>query len=403
MKKHLIHFSLALTLFVAVSCSASKPKTILPKGFIEENTEFATAQEKLMLNAMDNSEKILIPRTTIDGKVRYVGAHDWTSGFFPGTLWYLYELTGDTQWEGFAEKYTAALHSAQHMKSNHDVGFIIQCSYGNGLRLSNKSDYEEVIIQAAKSLSTRFHPEAGIIQSWNLNNRHRELGWECPVIIDNMMNLELLFNATRLSGDSTFYNIAVSHADKTLENHFRADGSCYHVIDYSPTDGSVRHKNTWQGHADESSWARGQAWAIYGYTLCYRETGDPKYLKQAQETFDFVINHPNFPADYVPYWDFDAPNIPDEPRDASAASIIASALLEMATYENGAYYTTWAEKIMQSLASPAYRAQLGENGNFILKHSVGSIPHGAEVDEPLNYADYYFVEALMRYKTMMSK
>ncbi len=403
MKKNLFLISLALTAFVLVSCSATKAKTGLPKNFVNENIAFAVAQEGLQVNEIEKSGKILNPRTTVDGKVRYVGPNDWTSGFFPGTMWYMYDLTGDTQWQGFAIKYTEALHSAQHLTSHHDIGFIIQNSYGNGLRLSGNKAYEEVIVQAAKSLSTRFRPVAGIIQSWNLNKSRRELGWECPVIIDNMMNLELLFNATRLSGDSTFYKIAISHADKTLENQFRSDGSCYHVIDYSLTDGSVRHKHTAQGFAHESAWARGQAWAIYGYSACYRETGDPKYLKQAKETFDFVINHPNFPADFVPYWDFDAPNIPNEPRDASSAAIIASALLEMATFENSEYYKTWAEKIMQSLASPAYRAELGENGNFILKHSVGSIPHGAEIDEPLNYADYYFIEALMRYKTMMNK
>lgn len=401
MKKHLFQISLTFVLLI-VSCTTSNKG--LPDSFIEETIAFAVAQEKLQVKEIEESGKILNPRTTIDGKIRYVGPHDWTSGFFPGTMWYMYDLTSDPKWKGYAEKYTEALAEAQYLTNHHDVGFIIGSSYGNGYRLTENNAYKDVIVQAAKSLSTRFHPNVGAIQSWNVTGGWQaERGWEYPVIIDNMMNLELLFNATRLSGDSTFYKIAVSHADKTLENNFRPDGSCFHVIDYSLTDGSIRHKHTAQGFAHESAWSRGQAWAIYGYTMCYRETGDVRYLKQAQETFDFVINHPNFPEDYVPYWDFDAPNIPDEPRDASSAAIIASALLEMATFENSEYYKTWAEKIMQSLASPAYRAELGENGNFILKHSVGSIPHGAEIDEPLNYADYYFVEALMRYKTMMSK
>lgn len=397
-----MQISLALIAFVVVSCSTSN--TGLPDGFIEKNIEFAVAQQKLQVKQIEESGKIQNPRTTEGKKVRYVNPDDWTSGFFPGSMWYMYDLTDDTQWMDYAKKYTEALHSAQYLSSHHDIGFIIQCSYGNGLRLSGNSAYEEVIVQAAKSLSTRFRPVAGIIQSWNVSGGWQaERGWECPVIIDNMMNLELLFNATRLSGDSSFYKIAVSHADKTLENHHRPDGSSFHVIDYSLSDGSVRHKHTAQGFAHESAWSRGQAWGIYGYAMCYRETGDPRYLEQAQKTFDFIINHPNFPADNVPYWDLDAPNIPDEPRDASSAAIIASALLELANFENGEYYKTWAEKIIQSLASPTYRAELGENGNFILKHSVGSIPHGAEIDKPLNYADYYFVEALMRYKTMISK
>jgi len=211
-----------------------------------------------------------------------------------------------------------------------------------------------------------------------------------------MMNLELLFNATRLTGDSSFYKIAISHADKTMQNQYLPDYSCYHVVDYSLADGSVRSRQTAQGLANESAWARGQAWGIYGFKVCYRETRNPKYLLQAQKAFDFVIHHKNFPSDFVLYWDFDAPSIPNEPSDVSAASIIASALYELSAYENGEYYRSWVNKIMESLASPSYRAKLGENGNFLLMHSVGSIPHGAEIDVPLNYADFYFLEDLNR-------
>ena len=212
------------------------------------------------------------------------------------------------------------------------------------------------------------------------------------------MNLELLFEATKLSGDSTFYNVAVAHADRTLQEHFRPDGSCYHVIDYSIEDGTVRHRQTAQGYADESAWARGQAWAIYGYTVCFRETKDRKYLDQALKTFEFMKNHKNMPADLVPYWDLDAPNIPNEPRDASSASVIASALYEICTYpvENPQSYKEYADKIMESLATADYTAPLGENGRFLLMHSVGSIPHNSEIDVPLNYADYYYLEALKR-------
>lgn len=392
MKKKIPFFAVIALLATLMACNLAKP------GFVEENIRFAVAQEKLQAEEIAKSGKILNPRTVANGKVKYIGMEDWTSGFYPGTLWYLFELTGDTTWKTLAKKQTEAIDSVKFLTWHHDVGFMIQCSFGNGYRLG-EGDYKEVILQAAKSLSTRFRPVAGVFQSWNVDKGWQsERGWECPVIIDNMMNLELLFNATRLSGDSSFYKLAVRHADQTIINHYRPDYSCYHVVDYNLTDGTVRNRHTAQGHAHESSWARGQAWGIYGFTVCYRETQDPKYLQQAQKAFDFIVHHKSFPADFVPYWDFDAPKIPDEPRDASAAAIMASALYELSGYGNGAYYRGWADKIMRSLGSPAYRAKPGENGNFLLMHSVGSIPHGAEIDVPLNYADYYFLEALLRSK-----
>ncbi len=388
------HLLFCAILLISFSCSSESDKKA---GFTEENIHFAAAQERLQVEAIEKSGKILNPRTIESGKVKYIPMDDWTSGFYPGTMWYMYELTGDSTWKKLAGKYTEAIDSVKYLTWHHDVGFMIQCSFGNAFRLTGDSAYKKVIVQAAKSLSTRFHPIAGITQSWNIDKGWQsERGWECPVIIDNMMNLELLFNATRLTGDSSFYKIAASHADKTMQNHYRPDYSCYHVVDYSLTDGSVRSRQTAQGFANESAWARGQAWGIYGFTVCYRETRNSKYLLQAQKAFDFVIHHKNFPSDFVPYWDFDAPNIPNEPRDVSAAAIIASALYELSAYENGEYYRSWADKIMVSLASPSYRAKLGENGNFLLMHSVGSIPHGAEIDVPINYADYYFLEALQR-------
>lgn len=392
--------SYGIFLLILFSCSI---KDHSKTSFINENIEFAKKQEQLQVNLIENSGKVLNPRTFEKGKIKYIGREDWTSGFFPGTMWYMFELTGDLTWRTYARKYTEALDSVKYITWNHDVGFMIQCSYGNGFRLGGNDQYRDVIIQAAKSLSTRFRPAAGIIQSWNVDKGWQAVrGWECPVIIDNMMNLELLFNAAKLTGDSSFYKIAVSHADKTMQNHYRPDYSCYHVVDYDPRNGSVRHRQTAQGYANESSWARGQAWGIYGFTVCYRETGDKKYLKQAQKAFDFVIHHKNFPSDFIPYWDFDALKIPNEPRDVSAAAIIASALYEMSGYENGKFYKDWADKIMNSLATSAYRAEPGENGNFILKHSVGSIPHGQEIDVPLNYADYYFLEALVRKRKLES-
>jgi uncharacterized protein YyaL (SSP411 family) len=340
------------------------------------------------------------PRTlTPDGKLVLVPSKDWISGFFPGVLWFLYEFTGDKNWEIQARTFTAQLEKEKLNGGTHDMGFKIYCSYGNGYRLTNDPNYKDVIIQSAKTLSTRFKPKVGCIRSWD----HNKDKWQYPVIIDNMMNLELLFAATRLTGDSSFYKIAVSHANTTIKNHFRNDYSSYHVIDYDSITGKVLKKNTHQGYADGSAWARGQAWALYGYTMCYRETKDPKYLDQAEKIAAFILNNPRLPEDLIPYWDFDAPNIPDEPRDASAAAVIASAFYELSQFsENGKGYQKNADQILNNLTKH-YRSSIGENHGFILIHSTGSKPMNSEVDVPLNYADYYYLEALLRSKKLSDK
>lgn len=383
---------------LATSCSQN---TTEKQTWVEKAVANARAQIGLEIDTIEASGKFKNPVTlNTKGEVYYCGYADWRSGFFPGSVWYLYELTGDTTLLPLAQKYTEAIKEAQNLTWHHDIGFIINCSFGNGLRLIDKPGYKEVMIQAAKSLCTRFREKPGVIQSWDVkgNSWQSERGWECPVIIDNMMNLELLFEATKLSGDSTYYNVAVKHADRTLQEQFRPDGSCYHVIDYSIEDGTVRHRQTAQGYSDESVWSRGQAWAIYGYTVCYRETKNRTYLDQAVKTFNFMKGLKNMPEDLVPYWDMDAPGIPNAPRDVSSASVIASALYEMSTSDlpEATSYRTYADSIMQSLGTEAYTAKLGENGRFILMHSVGSIPHNSEIDVPLNYADYYYLEALKR-------
>ncbi len=391
MKK--IYILLFPALLLMACCNKTKETTSCN---IQETIDFAEKQIGRQVQIIEESNKILNPRTVYNGEIEYVPIDDWTSGFFPGTMWYMYDLTKDEKWKKYGAKYTENLDSIKYLTWHHDVGFMINCSYGNAYRVTQDPAYREVIIEAAKSLSTRFRPTPGVIQSWNEDlGWQGKRGWMCPVIIDNMMNLELLFEATRLTGDSTFFKMAVSHADVTLENHFREDYSTYHVIDYDKVKGGVRNKHTAQGYAHESSWARGQAWALYGFTLCYRETKDPRYLSLTEKIYKFIFNHKNMPEDLVPYWDFDAPNIPYEPRDASAAAIIASALYELSSYGKTEYKDT-ADKIMQSLCGCHYRALLGTNENFLLMHSVGSIPHGNEIDVPLNYADYYFLEALIR-------
>jgi len=398
MKTYTKAFTLCLCSILIVGCVGARRSTKETSAFIEENIRFAHEQLGREIKVIEQSGCMLNPVTLMeDSSVFYCDYTDWRSGFFPGSLWYLYELTGDKAIKPIAEKYTLAIEKAKDLTWHHDVGFMVNCSFGNALRLTRKAAYRDVIMQAAHSLSTRFRPNIGVIQSWNVDNGwQKERGWQCPVIIDNMMNLELLFEATRLSGDSTYYNIAVSHANRTLKEQFREDGSCYHVVDYDLEKGSVRHRHTAQGYDHESTWSRGQAWAIYGFAICYRYTGDKRYLEQSLKTFRMMRDHPRMPSDLVPYWDMDAPNIPDEPRDASSASCIASALYKISTFptENPEQYKEYADRIMQSLSSPDYRAMLGSNGNFLLMHSVGSLPHNAEVDKPLNYADYYYLEAL---------
>ena len=384
---------LIVALAVAATACTSKPKSDL----IQENIENAKLQISALLEASEATGESRIPSTYENGEIEFVPTDDWVSGFFAGTLWYMYELTGEEKWAEHAKRHTEVLDSIQYLKWHHDVGFMIYDSYGHGLRLKGYEPYKQVIINTAASLATRFREVPGVIQSWDADRGWQgERGWECPVIIDNMMNLELMFKATELSGDSTYYNIAVSHADRTMQEHFREDYSCYHVVDYGLTQGEVRRRCTAQGCADESVWARGQSWAIYGYTTCYRITGDQKYLDHALKVYDFFINDPRLPEDKIPYWDFDAPGIPNEPRDASTAAIIASALYEIYTYTQDPAHKAQADELLATLSTPAYRAEPGTNGNFILMHSVGSLPHGSNIDQPLNYADYYFLEALIR-------
>lgn len=380
-------------------------------NLIEDNMEFAQQQLRFAFDEIDYAivnespesrakrEKngwgeLTNPRNSEpDGTLNLVPSKDWTSGFFPGELWFLYEYTQNNFWKKKAQQHTDILEKEKMNGSTHDMGFKVYCSFGNGYRLTQDEHYKEVLLQSARTLATRFKPAAGIIRSWD----HSTAKWVCPVIIDNMMNLELLFWATKESKDSTFYRIAVDHAKTTMKHHFRPDFSSYHVIDYDTITGQVLKKNTHQGFADESAWSRGQAWALYGYTMCYRETRLSEFLEQAQNIEKYLFTHPNMPEDLIPYWDFDAPGIPDEPRDVSAATVIASALYELSLYdpEKGERYRSNADKIIENLTKH-YRATLKKDNGFLLLHSTGTKPTNTEVDVPIVYADYYFIEALMR-------
>lgn len=347
-------------------------------------------------NEKDNAEKRRVIPCTVrkDGSLAMVHANDWRSGFFAGTLWYLYDYTNDPYWRQEAISWTWPVEEAKWNKGTHDLGFMIGDSFGKAWELTGERSYKDVIIRAAQSLITRFNPQVGCIRSWD-HNRDK---WKYPVIIDNMMNLEMLFNATRLTGDSIFWKIAVKHADTTMKNHFRPDYSSFHVVDYDPVTGAVRQQCTHQGYSDDSFWSRGQGWGLYGYTMCYRFTKNPVYLVQAECIADFFLNLPDQPEDLVPYWDMKVPDLPNAPRDASAAAIIASALYELCDYvspEKGEQYKNTADRIVHNLRTH-YQAELGTHYGFLLLHSTGNLPAGNEIDVPLNYADYYYLEAMKR-------
>lgn len=369
---------------------------------------FAAQQYEGMLGTHPDTTKF--PQSTnADGSPRDMKSSWWCSGFFGGSLWYLYEQTQDPKWKDAAHKWTMAVAKEQYNTHTHDLGFMLYCPFGNGYRLTKNLVYRDVMLTGAKSLATRFRPDYGVIKSWETFKDRAGVQYDYPVIVDNMMNLEFLFWAAKTSGDKQLTNIAVTHADQTIRNHFRPDASSYHVVLYGD-GGNVVAKRTHQGYADESAWARGQAWALYGYTTMYRETKDKKYLTQAQRIADFYLNHPNLPADKIPYWDFnapgvDSPDLPNQERDASAGAITASALLELSTYGGASakmYYQS-AVQMLQSLSGPTYRAKLGENNHFILKHSVGHKPGKSEIDVPLVYADYYYLEGLLRYDALRKK
>jgi unsaturated chondroitin disaccharide hydrolase len=363
------------------------------RSTVKDNLSFAEKQEALMLEKIDNSA--LNPRSmNKDGSLKLVQSSDWTSGFFPGCLWYLYDYTKDDKWKKSAELFTNNVEKEQYNGGTHDMGFKMYCSYGNGFRLTGNKKYKKILLQSAKTLITRFNSKVGCIRSWD----HSKDSWEYPVIIDNMMNLELLFWATQISGDSTFYKIAVAHANTTMKNHFRNDYSSWHVVNYDTLTGKVLSKETHQGYADSSCWSRGEAWALYGFTMCYRETKDSRYLEQAEHIANYILTNKNLPKDMVPYWDYNAPNIPNEDRDASAGAIMCSAFYELSSYDDNdrEKYLSAADKILNSLSSENYLARIGKNEDFILMHSVGSKPGNSEVDVPLIYADYYFLEANLR-------
>lgn len=364
---------------------------------------FARGQLQFALQCADKARKEgdnqckhrVTPRSiNKDGSLAMIHPHDWCSGFFPGSLWQMYAYTHDDFWRQQAISNTWLIEESKWHKGTHDLGFMMNNSFGKAYQLTGERSYKDVVLQSARTLITRYSSKVKSIRSWD-HNRDK---WKYSVIIDNLMNLEMLFWATQETGDSIFWKIAVNHANTTMKNHFRPDYSSFHVVDYDPETGEVRARQTAQGYADDSFWSRGQAWGLYGYTMCYRFTKNPAYLQQARHIADFFFGLPNLPEDLIPYWDMKAPGIPNVPHDASAGAIMASALYELCGYvstEDSKRYRAIADKIVDSL-NQHYRAESGTTYGFLLLHSTGHHPAGSEIDVPLNYADYYYLEALTR-------
>lgn len=410
MKKRLFPALCLASLLCTTGCTSRqaqqtpKPET---QDFVARNLDFASTQLRYALTCLDRiatgkdtalDEQTLenirqgayLPRSLQpDSTLLVVPSGDWTSGFFPGELWMMYEYTQDPLWLQAARRYTDPIERQKLNGGTHDLGFMLFCSFGNGFRLTGDPHYREVLLQTARTLVGRFNPVVGCIRSWDFGK------WKYPVIIDNMLNLELLMWAYEQTGEAQFRDVAVTHANTTLKNHFRADNSTYHVVDYDPQTGAVIGRGTHQGYADDSAWARGQSWALYGYTMMFRKTGNREYLDQARKIATYILNNPAMPEDRVPYWDYSLPYVTGEPRDASSAAIVASALYELDGYLPEEGYKEIADTMLDSL-SRNYTAAPGTTYGFLLLHSTGHKSADSEIDVPINYADYYFVEALLR-------
>lgn len=324
----------------------------------------------------------------------------WTCGFWPGELWYLYEGTGDTLFRDNALKVTDAIVPvAYRTPHSHDVGFMVMPSIGSAYRFTGEKKYLDALVSAADSLVTLYNPKVGSILSWP--NMAKKMGWRHNTIIDNMLNLELLFWVAQNCDRPDLYEIAFRHAETTMKYQFRDDWSTYHVTVFDPDTGEFIAGHTHQGWKDETMWARGQAWAVYGFTMAYRFTRDERFLETAVHAVDAYLSR--LPEDGIPYWDFDAgEQLESQPKDCSAAAIVASALLELQSYlpENQAKrYLKEARRTIKTLSAAPYRA--GDQCSAFLLHATGHLPNGYEIDASISYADYYYIEALIRLKTIL--
>ncbi|OUP36865.1 glycoside hydrolase family 88 protein [Bacteroides sp. An19] len=396
---------IGIGLVCLTACADTKSGDVSGRFDADEALAYCDAQVRRTLDELAQRDGgvdyTMMPRNIADSASHWycskVTKDEWCAGFWPGILWYDYEYTNDPAIRQEAEEFTASLEYLTYEPAyDHDLGFLMFCSYGNGYRLTRNESYRQAILRSAEALSALFNPKVGTMLSWP---RNVAMFGGHNTIMDNMINLEMLFWAAKNGGDKKLYDMAVSHADTTMKYHFRPDYTSYHVAVYDTLTGEFVKGVTHQGYDDNSMWARGQAWAIYGYTVVYRETKEPRFLDFVQKVADVYLEH--LPDDYVPYWDFNDPAIPYAPRDASAACVVASALLELSGYvspEKGQEYKKAAVCMLESLSSDKYRS--GKSKPAFLLHSTGNYPSHSEIDAAIIYADYYYIEALMRLKQM---
>jgi len=407
MKKNVWGLPLLLLLLTLTSCSNTDDTVVggaeIPSQLLDDILLFADKQYRVAVEQVETTQETNSKQVTLIGEDHDTGdlvmgkETDWRGGFFPASLWILYEMSHDDFWLEKAQEQTYINRAAASM-SSHDLGFKINNSWGRAYKILHERKYYDILKEAADTMTHRYNPNVGCIRCWKSEDDNKYL----IVIIDNMMNIELLFNMTQLTGDSTYYNIAKKHADTTMRNHFRENNSSYHVVEYNIGDGSVKSRYTAQGCSDESYWSRGQSWGLYGFTMSYRFTKDTDYLDQAKKIANFLLGL-QYDDDYIPYWDMLAPDIPNTPRDASAAAIMASALVELSTYCVGTekeLYQNHAIKIVKSLHDN-YQCQLGCHHGFLLLHSTQNYNTNDKVDSPLVYADYYYLEAVQRLRALI--
>lgn len=368
---------------------------------VQESIDYCATQASKTLAVIESPE--MIPNSIPSGESSWIFTNpgNWTCGFWAGDLWHLYEGTGEPMWKEKAIEATETIMPVAYRTArSHDMGFMTMTSIGNAYKYTGEEKYKDALVSAADSLVRLYNPKVGTILSWP--NMVTKMGWSHNTIIDNMLNLELLFWVAENANRSDLYDIAFRHAEVTMQHQFREDGSTYHVMVFDAEDGHFLEGHTHQGWKDESTWARGQAWAIYGFTMAYRFTKDERFLETAVKAADYFIAH--LPEDLVPYWDFDAGvEIADQPRDCSATAITASALLEMHTYlpdDKAGYYKDTAISMIESMSSEPYRA--GEVCPAFLLHCTGHMPNGSEVDASISYADYYYLESLIRLKKLQN-
>lgn len=358
------------------------------------------------LNTLERSsehirDSLTFPTYGEEGQWQIRSSKDWVSGFYGGCLWYAFAISGDKQFESLAKKWTMAIEQEKYNRHTHDLGFRFMCTFGNGMRFGSDCGFEEhcqsVRDTAAMTLAQRFHPEFGALSSdWD----RKPIEGTIPCVIDIMMNLEILFEASKSTGDKSLYEMAVTHANTTWKDFVRADGGTYHIVRYNKDTGEIVDKGQLQGDTKESTWSRGHAWLIYGMVVTYRYTGDEKYLTYAMAAADYFIDHLN--EDNIAAWDFQSD---DSQPDASASAIVSSALFEMITYivdkDKKKYYSDWADTMLKALCSPEYF--VGKDSDCLLDHSVQYYHLNHNVNRPAIFADYYFMEALYRYKNLYLK